>query len=360
MTDASVIENPDEPQYKAQLDTLRLIAVMLVFHFHAQVFIMHDGNLFPYGALGVQIFFVLSGFLITRILEGNQRGSLSQDLKVFYARRCLRIFPAYYALISFLLLIGQLPFPIFQFTYTFNLKVFLDRTFTGTVVHFWSLCVEEQFYLLYPIALYLTPQKWRILFLSMLIAASAAANFLSSQFFPDRPYYMLLPICGQFLLFGCLTACVQRRGWLNKINGTHLIVAGLILQAIDQYFVFSQPTLNRNDLFWYRPYTLSAFSISLVVLGLWQTKDSFLSVFNYPPFPYLGKISYGIYLYHPFAFVIRSLICIVMPSVEAVNGEVLALIITIAWAILSWQFFETYFLKFKNRFPYQSSALNSN
>ncbi|MCC7531848.1 MAG: acyltransferase [Candidatus Melainabacteria bacterium] len=353
-SETSIAENPEKLGYKSQLDTLRLIAVMLVFHFHAGVFLQHDGNMFPFGALGVQIFFVLSGFLITRILEANQTGNLLTDLKTFYVRRCLRIFPAYYLLIAFLLLIGQLPFPVYQFTYLFNLKVFLDKGFTGTIVHFWSLCVEEQFYLLYPLALLLTPKQLRICLLSILIVASMMANLYSSKNFSDRPYYMLLPVCGQFLLWGCLAGHAQLRGWGEKTNSTCLIFFGLILQAIDQYFVFGSKSIaDINDQFWFRPYTLSAFSLALIVFGLWETKNTLiLKVFNYRPFAYLGKISYGIYLYHPFAFVVRAVICYLVPALNAVNGELVAFAVTIAWSILSWQFFESHLLKLKKRFAY--------
>ncbi len=357
-SETSVEEKPEKLSYKSQLDTLRLIAVMLVFHFHAGVFIEHNGNIFPYGALGVQIFFVLSGFLITRILEANHTGDLWLDLKTFYIRRCLRIFPAYYALIIFLLLIGQLPFPIFQFTYLFNLKVFLDKGFTGTIVHFWSLCVEEQFYLLYPLALLLTPKKWRVILLVLMIVASVVANYFASKQFSDRPYYMLLPVCGQFLLWGCLAGHAQLRGWGEKTSGTYLMIAGAILQAVDQYLVLSTTGFaDKNDLFWFRNYTLSAFSIALFVLGLWQTKNALiLNVFNYRPFAYLGKISYGIYLYHPIAFVLRAMICYFLPQASVVNGEFVAFVITIGWAILSWQFFESRVLKLKDRFAYREKV----
>ena len=362
MTAENAIDNKSERlAYKSQLDTLRLIAVMLVFHFHAGVFLQHNGNLFPYGALGVQIFFVLSGFLITRILEANQTGVLLLDLKTFYIRRCLRIFPAYYLLISFLLLIGQLPFPLFQFTYLFNLKVFLDKGFTGTVVHFWSLCVEEQFYLLYPLALLLTPKQMRVYLLCALIVASVVTNFYAQKAFNDTPYYMLLPVCGQFLLWGCLAGHAQLRGWADKVSGTHLMILGLILQAADQYLVLStEGFAEKNDLFWFRNYTLSAFSIALFVLGLWQTKNVLiLKVFNYRPFAYLGKISYGIYLYHPFAFVIYALICYFAPAAKAINGELVAFIVTIFWSILSWQLFESRVLKLKERYAYRSQASSS-
>jgi peptidoglycan/LPS O-acetylase OafA/YrhL len=355
VTNQNSADTTERLSYKSQLDTLRLIAVMLVFHFHAGVFLQHNGNSFPYGALGVQIFFVLSGFLITRILEANQTGSLPADLKTFYIRRCLRIFPAYYLLISLLLLIGQLPFPAYQFTYLFNLKVFLDKGFTGTIVHFWSLCVEEQFYLLYPLALLLTPKRFRVYLLSILLVASMVANYFASKNFSDRPYYMLLPVCGQFLLWGCLAGHAQLRGWGNKVSGTLLMIIGLILQAIDQYFVLTTTGFaDTNDLFWFRQYTLSALSIALFVLGLWETKNGIvLMVFNYRPFAYLGKVSYGIYLYHPFAFVIYMMLCYFFPLFKTMNGELVAFIVTIVWSILSWQFFESRVLKLKERFAYR-------
>lgn len=353
-----IADNSEKLSYKSQLDTLRLLAVMLVFHFHAGVYLQHNGNLFPYGALGVQIFFVLSGFLITRILEANQTGALLSDLKTFYMRRCLRIFPAYYLLIIFLLVIGQLPFPLYQFTYLFNLKVFLDKGFTGTIVHFWSLCVEEQFYLLYPLALLLTAKKFRVHLLSILLVASMVANAFAARNFADRPYYMLLPVCGQFLLWGCLAGHAQLRGWGRKVSGTYLMVLGLILQAVDQYFVLSTKGFSdMNELFWFRQYAMSAFSISLFVLGLWETRNAtILKIFNYGPFAYLGKISYGIYLYHPFAFVIYMIICLCAPPFKAVNGELVALCVTILWSILSWHFFESRVLKLKERFAYRNDA----
>ncbi|HNB20941.1 MAG TPA: acyltransferase [Candidatus Melainabacteria bacterium] len=344
--------------YKSQLDTLRLIAVMLVFHFHAGVFLQHNGNSFPYGALGVQIFFVLSGFLITRILEANQTGVLLTDLKTFYIRRCLRIFPAYYLLITFLLLLGQLPFPLYQFTYLFNLKVFLDGGFTGTIVHFWSLCVEEQFYLLYPLALLLVPRRFRIYLLVFLLVASMVANYFAGKYCTDRPYYMLLPVCGQFLLWGCLAGHAQLRGWTEKVNGTALFVAGLIFQSVDQFLVLNTKGFSDlNDLFWFRQYALSGFSLALIVLGLWQTKNRLLlKVFNYRPFAYLGKISYGIYLYHPFAFVVYILICYFSAPFKAVNGELIAFLVTVTWSILSWQLFESRVLKLKDLYAYRGGA----
>ncbi|MBA3857575.1 MAG: hypothetical protein C0507_11765 [Cyanobacteria bacterium PR.3.49] len=355
-TENEIDSNQEKLGYKSQLDTLRLIAVMLVFHFHAGVFIDHNGNQFPFGALGVQIFFVLSGFLITRILEANQTGDLLNDLKTFYIRRCLRIFPAYYVLITLLLVIGQLPFPIFQYTYLFNLKVFLDKGFSGTVVHFWSLCVEEQFYLLYPLALLVTPKRARVFLLAALLVASVVANFGAEKQFSDRPYYMLLPVCGQFLLFGCLAGHAQLRGWTKHVSGTYLLIAGLILEAIDLYLVFSAHKFqDQNDAFWFRNYTLSAFGIALFVLGLWETRNALiLKIFNYRPFSYLGKISYGIYLYHPFGFVIRAIIVYCLPAAAVVNGELVAFIVTIIWSMLSWHFFESRVLKLKDKFAYRS------
>ncbi|HEY9152833.1 MAG TPA: acyltransferase, partial [Anaerolineales bacterium] len=150
------------------LDGLRAIAFLMVF-------LLHSDNL-GIGWAGVQLFFVLSGFLITGILLDLKKRFSTRDYFVkFYGRRFLRIFPLYYfylfgmlALTSWLenanfavpqmeLFRAQFPFAV-SYIYNFfwmttnNLSIFLS--------HFWSLCIEEQFYILWPLLIFLVPGKW--------------------------------------------------------------------------------------------------------------------------------------------------------------------------------------------------------
>ena len=124
--------------HKNQLDGLRFFAFFVVFLSH-----IPGDHLSNYGQKGVQLFFVLSGFLITRILLVNRTGKLFNDLRVFYARRFLRIFPLYYAVLIFCVLAGHRMAMVWYFTYTYNIKIWLIDDWIGVAPHFWSLCVEE-------------------------------------------------------------------------------------------------------------------------------------------------------------------------------------------------------------------------
>ncbi|MGL4555431.1 MAG: acyltransferase family protein, partial [Gemmataceae bacterium] len=147
---------PPADAHRPQLDTLRLLAFLAVFAYHL------DDRRYAYGWMGVPLFFALSGFLITRLLLLHESGSVGRDLGVFYARRTLRIFPLYYATLAALLALGMLPRPGWYFAYLMNVDLFVTNVWPGRTVHFWSLCVEEQFYLLYPAVLLLWPRRGRL------------------------------------------------------------------------------------------------------------------------------------------------------------------------------------------------------
>ena len=148
-------------KYIKQLDSLRAIAVTFVVfgHYFPSFYIW---KYFPIGSIGVDLFFVLSGFLITNILI-NQR-ELNDSFKYtklriisnFYLRRILRIFPIYYLFVIFVYLFSSivqanvhsaLPYLL---TYTVNIYFFKKQGFSGEISHLWTLAVEEQFYLIWP------------------------------------------------------------------------------------------------------------------------------------------------------------------------------------------------------------------
>ncbi|EMR04657.1 acyltransferase family protein [Cesiribacter andamanensis] len=165
--------------YIRSLDGLRALAVTLVMLFHFQ--------LLDSGWIGVQIFFVLSGFLITRILLQEKKQELGFYLKRFYWRRSLRIFPLYF---TYLLLItgvfmlvqmpesalGKLPY---LYTYTFNFtRLSPEWTHSPLFTHFWSLSVEEQFYLVWPLLVFLLPNRLLKGALLLIIAAGPVVRYL--------------------------------------------------------------------------------------------------------------------------------------------------------------------------------------
>ncbi len=154
--------------YIPQFDSIRAIAVILVIihHWFETNKVL---NFFPNGALGVNMFFVLSGFLITGILlkakkqveaETTTRGTA---FKNFYIRRTLRIFPIYYLLLFVLWLMHDPAIAkdgVYYFTYTANYLFFSQQFFPARVAHLWSLAVEEQFYLIWPWLIILINRKW--------------------------------------------------------------------------------------------------------------------------------------------------------------------------------------------------------
>src|SRR4029078_7222796 len=142
------------------LDGLRALAVLLVVVCHQYVLSL--------GWVGVQIFFVLSGYLIPGLLVRDREQPLGSYLRDFYGRRALRIFPLYYAVLAVLLLASvsgiqlsgvreALPFAA---TYTYNFWYAAHGTVSYLLTHFWSLCVEEQFYLFWPFVVYLCPPRY--------------------------------------------------------------------------------------------------------------------------------------------------------------------------------------------------------
>ena len=162
------------------LDGLRALAVgaVLMEHFWAPWAIE---SRVPLGAIGVRLFFVLSGFLITAILlnakarvEAGTRSTRSEMAR-FYARRALRLFPIFYLTIAVAAFAGiqivrdSLWWHLF---YTSNLFLAVKASWSGPIAHFWSLAVEEQFYFIWPAVVLLCPRKWLIRIATCGIAAA--------------------------------------------------------------------------------------------------------------------------------------------------------------------------------------------
>jgi peptidoglycan/LPS O-acetylase OafA/YrhL len=159
-----------------QIDSLRAIAVTMVFLYHwlPSVVLFQDWHL---GSLGVSVFFVLSGFLITKILLtekekiDNNKQTLANAFKLFYTRRTLRIFPIYYLLLLFLFALNFQEVRseiLWHVTYSSNVLYYLNGNFSNGLSHLWSLCVEGQFYLVWPILLFLVPFKHLKIFFFLL------------------------------------------------------------------------------------------------------------------------------------------------------------------------------------------------
>lgn len=401
--------------YIGSLNGIRALAALLVISTH------WPGNLLSlkFGWIGVNLFFVLSGFLITRILlvEKEER-SFKTYISNFYYKRSLRIFPLYY---FFLLLCGGgiLLFSInipsllhnetfaegykavkndmpYYLTYTYNLKINLRYLFNlpdssnQFFGHLWSLAIEEQFYLIFPFVVYFASLKnlKRIIIALLVIcplirlwatiygihlfsdkywlgefiysntfcqadALATGAALAVFNFRLKKPYLFFLITGATWLTIGVIQLYFLRQAGYFLVEGKSL---GYNFPA----FWFMQPTshflINIRPFYIYTLINLLAVSLILpAVVG----KPLFSRFFSSRFMDYLGRISYGIYVYHN---PLIAALLILLSSFGLTNlfhqNSLFQVICFISYFIvlitishLSFQYFEKKFLKFKHLSP---------
>ncbi len=288
-------------QYK-QLDGLRFIAVLSVILHH--ICPLPSFIAFNLGAFGVDLFFVISGFLITEILlrEKIKGTSVLLTLKIFFSRRVLRIFPLFYLYILICLVIvpQQTKEHIsWLLTYTINIWVVLkDQQPFWYFNHLWSLCVEEQFYIFWPFLIMITPiKRLRLLFILMIFIAIAIRLMVTIYFNGYALFnYTMLPTTFDCFGFGALLALLKefKPILLNKIfRHKYFIILGILLVILNNKFgtVLTQQTFGK---------TLIAF-VSFYLVGIAATikyKNISRIILENKAVMYFGRISYGMYVYH--------------------------------------------------------------
>ena len=235
------------------LDGIRAISVFLVIVSH---WIAKDSivNILPNGAIGVDVFFVLSGFLITRILieSGNESKSNSEGvlgvLKIFYIRRFLRIFPLYYLVLFSTLLFSSIFYSEiensikYHFAYLSNFLFYFRSSWDGNFSHLWSLAVEEQFYLVWPLLILLSSKRGSLL----VIVLSLVIGLFSEMYFIKEQFGKVLPnTCLHAFSLGALISwlsCYKKDELLSKcrtkmpayiFGSSILLIALKVLFSID-------------------------------------------------------------------------------------------------------------------------------
>jgi peptidoglycan/LPS O-acetylase OafA/YrhL len=357
---------PTRPYYPA-LDGLRGVGCLLIVVYHNFPF-LHEYLFFSW--LAMDIFFVLSGFLITDILI-NSFGEKNY-LKNFYVRRLLRVFPLYYtSLILFLFIIPALfriPIRIDYFvnnqvyfwTFTQNwLLIFHAQPSQSYLNHLWSMGVEEQFYLLWPLvfALIKKPKILLTLLVVLLLSFITLRFWLWTQQIPEMPYYgfyMFTRIDG--ICIGCMVALMQKinKNFLSSFTGA--IVLGFALLN----FLFYGINLRYHDSF---PYlALVGFTTFSMIFGLLVhdivNKNSKLVtlIFDVRILKFLGRVSYGTYIFHWPMFLLLNTWLVNWASVSLGFGRpqlfssLLITILAYTTGFLSYRFFELRFLRLKKYF----------
>ncbi len=288
-------------KYRPDVDGLRTVAVLLVLHFHAFPAAM------PGGFIGVDVFFVISGFLITGIIARElEQGRFS--LLTFYIRRVRRIFPALIVVLALVLILGwfwMLPAAFAQLGtdvvasagFAANIALLLQSGYFDVesakkpLLHLWSLGIEEQFYLAWPLLLMLTA-RLRLSIVAVAATLGIASFILNVALIglhPVATFY--LPFTRAFeLLLGAVLACSwdrvsqdrrasEIRGWL----GAAMIVAAAAL-------------LNSHSAFpgWWATLPVAGAALLISAPGAWVCRVVLAS----PPMVWIGLISYPLYLWH--------------------------------------------------------------
>lgn len=339
-----------------EFDGLRAIAVTAVMlrHFWSEA---TPG--FNSGMFGVQLFFVLSGFLITGILLDSvsrirdHGSSLKEEIRIFYIRRFLRIFPVYYLVVFVTALAGfdaVRDYFGWHALYLTNFLVSELQRFPNPAGVFWSLAVEEQFYLLWPAIVLLTPRR---LLVPMMVALIAAASLFRAALADQPPiaYHTLLPANIDALIGGALLVYVHRKGfgraWLSGL---------FVALSLACAFLLPQELINPSGTQAGSSQTklaMAVYGLLLVHVAAAWSGAPFLAALRLAPVMYIGKISYGVYLYH--MFVGYSFERAGLPIPDPVGFAIKASV-TILIAAASWRWFEQPINNLKKRFPYAAKA----
>ncbi len=357
------------------LDAIRAIAILMVFFFHA--------GMLACGYLGVHLFFVLSGFLITGLLIRTKDRNFGSFLTGFYGRRVLRIFPVYYLYLLFMFILTLLPLSLsekpaaelhilkYQLPYAVSYlydfyhasSAFVTSRF---LTHFWSLAVEEQFYLIWPFLIFIIPNKHLKTFFIAVILFGPLIRFgesiihampaFSGYFVKEQNLFINVLPFSNIDAFACGALFTLRPAKTKPGTILALFIGVVSLGILTEYLMTGHIVATA---FGYRPsmedshksiwgYTainiLSGIAISAV-----SQKQFFPGIFANKALNYIGKISYGLYIFH-YPIILLFLSHGFITGVPLGIRILVALVVSIAVSGLSYSLFEKKFLGLKDKF----------
>lgn len=348
------------------LDALRFFLSAIVVLYHLPRLSRNQGlpfydalPIFHKGIEAVYMFFVLSGFLIIRLIyRAKKRDTFS--IKNFYVRRILRIFPLYYLIIVLGFLIYNVFLPALNITFDIKYNItegilltvfFMPNIFAvkfepgGILEILWSIGIEEQFYLLIAPLLYFT-NKHKIL---ILLATLTSVYFVifHLKYFEFLKHFEFVYF---LLFFGGITSILEEKKLLNMLKKNIFFPALIFLITVLYFFTnwFEFESVWVSNAFTMVLFGLFIHTISCNHNGF-TIKNKWIN--------YFGKISYGIYMYHVLALNLIVFLFLKIKKIEIFNESitiVLLNILTFALTIFvshfSYKYFEKYFLRLKNKF----------
>jgi peptidoglycan/LPS O-acetylase OafA/YrhL len=361
------------------LDALRFFCFLSVFLFHSfftkyeylkntSTYYFFKKSLFGNGNLGVNFFFVLSGFLITYLLIEEKLSKKKIDVVNFWIRRILRIWPLFFFCVIFGFIIfpvvktyfGQTPNenadPVYYLTFTNNFdfirKGLPDSSVLGVL---WSIAIEEQFYLIWPVILLILPVKHYMKFFFITILISLIFRAL----YPDPMFYEHHTLsCMGDLTIGAAGAYLSRQPkFLSKIEHLNRFSIILIYASFFIVFFFREEFFDTGYYIKIFDRVIIACIMLLIILEQNFSKNSFYKMSNFKIASKLGVISYGLYCLHFIGILITITISEKLHINESLWSVLLiepiaAIVITIILSKLSYRFFESPFLRLKEKFAY--------
>jgi peptidoglycan/LPS O-acetylase OafA/YrhL len=350
-------------EYTPSLDGLRALAVLAVMAYHRYT------SLFGGGQVGVDVFFVLSGFLITGLLLKEWTLASSIDLKSFYCRRALRLLPALLAVLS----LSEAYACFYPYTMSFwtlqksivaallysaNWMRVVDKSSMGALSHTWSLSVEEQFYFLWPPILLMLLARLRkaaivpVLVVAILLVGFHRFTLWSGENSWHRIYNGTDTRLDE-LLAGCAAAFALNLGWLRNRTALRtmrclapisaLFLGGLVVKPMSHHVMCLAGWIGIE------------IAGGVVICWLVTCSKGFAHrILESQPLVWIGKISYGLYLWHfPIFWKLEGM--------NIPNGLKSCLMFTTAFAVaaLSYHFVERPFLRLKSRMTPRSTCVSS-
>lgn len=349
-------------RYIPELDAVRGIAAIIIVLFHVRFM-----GMFPLWGTAVDLFFVLSGYLITTIIL--EKGGTPGFFKAFYARRALRILPIYYLTFPVFLIVNPLlphPSSLRPLPYYLTYTQFIQGYWFGKIpefsMHFrhtWTLAIEEQFYLIWPILVVATGRR---------LLPVAIAPFLFGPFFMRIvgffPHLLITRCDG--LALGALLAWffdVARSNEYLLRRARYTFVWIAVAAYTGSWWL--DKGVGRIASLYFSPdrvvpivWSWIQLRIAIMFFGITgllvcATGENWLKPLRAKPLLRLGRISYGIYLYHPLVGVVLGLCLRAFHRHGTAWTDALRIVLCVVVSALSWRFIEEPILRFKNRFPYR-------
>lgn len=343
------------------LNTLRAIAALIVVWSHIE-FIKSINNLrkidfwiFPNAHFSVTLFFVLSGFLITFLLVKEQEKHGKISFKKFYIRRILRIWPLYYLIILLSLILFDTEIP--KRTLILCLSIFPNippalKSGWPNSPQIWSIGVEEQFYLFWPILVYLIPKRFFertiVGFIIIYTALPFIINYINISTIRHENLYSFTDKFFYYTKFNCMAyggllgyCLAKNKKWISSLNKNFFLSLLIVVFPFILWF---------SNIAFYR-FTEEVYTIFFGLMILVVTTNKKINIDN-PATNFLGKISYGIYMYHWVIILLTIKFLDQIKESEFYNFYLYSLVITIT-LFISWASFNTiekYFLNLKKKF----------